>query len=208
MAEMLKHGDEVQAQIISEQDNINSIMDKVREININSINEAYNLLNPALLSRVVKLFNHADYIDFYAIDDFRDFSHSVAESFAIVNKFYTVHSSMPLQYLQAYKTPKNHLAFFMSPSGENRLLIDIAKIIKRQTVPSILITANQNSTLAALVTEHFTVHIGDNVEELGPLVFFTSAKYVTDTLIAILIAQTDYQGAKERESWLNEKYYY
>ena len=208
MAEMLKHGDEVQAQIISEQDNINSIMDKVREININAINEAYNLLNPALLSRVVKLLNHADYIDFYAIDDFRDFAHNTAESFTIVNKFYTVHSSMPLQYLQAYKTPKNHLAFFICPSGENRLLIDIAKIIKRQTVPSILITANQNSTLAGLVTEHFTVHIGDNVEELGPLVFFTSAKYVTDTLIAILIAQTDYQGAKERESWLNEKYYY
>lgn len=58
------------------------------------------------------------------------------------------------------------------------------------------------------MTEHFTVHIGDNVEELGPLVFFTSAKYVTDTLIAILIAQTDYQGAKEREIWLNENYYY
>ena len=38
MTEMLKHGDEVQAQIISEQDNINSIMDKVREININAIN--------------------------------------------------------------------------------------------------------------------------------------------------------------------------
>ena len=208
MTEMLKHGDEVQAQIISEQDNINSIMDKVREININAINEAYNLLNPALLSRVVKLFNHADYIDFYAIDGFRDFANRTAESFTLVNKFYTVHSSMPLQYLQAYKTPKNHLAFFISPSGENRLLIDIAKIIKRQTIPSILITANQNSTLAGLVTEHFIVHIGDNVEELGPLVFFTSAKYVTDTLIAILIAQTDYQGAKERESWLNEKYYY
>ena len=208
MTEMLKHGDEVQAQIISEQDNINSIMDKVREISINAINEAYNLLNPALLSRVVKLLNHADYIDFYTIDDYRDFARNTAESFAIINKFYKVHSSMAIQYLQAYKVPKNHLAFFICPSGENRLLIDIAKIIKRQTIPSILITTNPNSTLASLVTEHLTVHIGDNVEELGPLVFFTSSKYVTDTLIAILVSQTDYQGAKERESWLNKSYYY
>lgn len=84
MAEMLKHGDEVQAQLISEQDNINSIMDKVREININAINEAYNLLNPALLSRVVKLFNNADYIDFYAIDGFRDFANRTAESFTLI----------------------------------------------------------------------------------------------------------------------------
>ena len=206
LSEMIKHGSEVQAQLILEQDNINSIMDKVREININAINEAYNSLNPALLSRTVKLFNEADYIDFYTIDDWRDFANRTAESFTIVDKFYTINSSMPLQYLQAYKTPKKHLAFFINPSGENRLLIDIAKLLKRQLVPSILITANPNSTLASLVTEYFTVHIGDNVEELGPLVFLTSAKYVADTLLAILIAQTDYQGAKERDIWLNKNY--
>ena len=206
LSEMIKHGSEAQAQLILEQDNINSIMDKVREININAINEAYNSLNPALLSRAIKLFNDSDYIDFYAIDGYRDFANRTAESFTLVNKFYTIHSSMPLQYLQAYKTPKKHLAFFINPSGENRLLIDIAKLLKRQLVPSILITANPNSTLASLVTEYFTVHIGDNVEELGPLVFLTSAKYVADTLLSILIAQTDYQGAKEREIWLNENY--
>ena len=205
---MTKHDNEVQARLISKQDNINSIMNKVREININAINEAYDLMNPELLSRAVKLLNDADYIDFYAVDDFKNFANHVAETFSLVNKFYTAHFSMPLQYLQAHKTPKRHLAFFISPCGENRLLIDIAKILQSQVVPSILITADPNSTLSNLVNEKFVVNIDDNFEALGPLVFLTSAKYVTDTLLAVLISQSDYRGIKGREIWLKESYYY
>ena len=124
LTEMMQHGDEAQAQLISEQDNINALMDKVREININAINETYNLLNPALISRVLKLFENATYIDFYTVDRCRNFANELSETFALVNKYSSIHLSMPLQYLQAYKTPKNHLGFFISHSGENRMLID------------------------------------------------------------------------------------
>ena len=202
LTEMMQHGNEAQAQLISEQDNINTLMDKVREININAINETYNLLNPALVSRVLKLFENATYIDFYTVDRCRNFANELSETFALVKKYSSIHLSMPLQYLQAYKTPKNHLGFFISPSGENRMLIDIAKMLKRQGIPTFLITAKSNSTLAELVTEHFVATIGDNVEDLGTLVFLTSTKFVTDILLASLITKTHYQDAIDKKSWL------
>ena len=208
LTEMMQHGDEVQAQIISEQDDINLIMRKVREINVNAINETYNMLNPAILSRTLKLFEKAVYIDFYAMDGFRDFANRVADSFSLAKKYSTVHSSIPLQYLQAYKVPKNHLGFFISPKGENRFLIDIAKLLKRQSIPTILITAASDSTLANLVDEKFTAAIGEGVEDLGPLVFLTGAKFIADTLLETLVMQTNYQYAMEKESWLNENFYY
>ena len=208
LTEIMQHGDEVQAQIINEQDDINLIMSKVREINVNAINEAYNMLNPAILSRAMKLLRESVYIDFYAMDGFRDSANRIANSFSLAKKYSTVHSSIPLQYLQAYKVPKNHLGFFISPSGENRFLIDIAKLLKRQSIPTILITAAPDSTLSNLVDEKFIAVIGDSVEELGPLVFFASAKFIADVLLATLITQTNYKGASEKISWLNENFYY
>ena len=208
LAEMLKHGDEVQPQLISEQDNINEVMNKVRAININAINDAYNSLNPALISRVLKLFNRSKYIDFYCVDGYRNFAHQIADSLTLAEKFSAVHSSVTLQYLQAYKTPKRHMGFFICPYGENRLLIDIAKLLKRQSVPTILITAENNSTLAGIVDEHFIVNIGNSFDELGSLLFFTGTKYISDTLLATLITQNNYQNAKNKELLLSKQFFY
>lgn len=207
LTEIMQHGDTVQAQIINEQDDIDLIMSKVREINVNAINESYNMLNPAILSRTLGLFKKSMYIDFYAMDGLIDFANRIADSFALVNKYSTVHSSMPLQYLQAYKTPKNHLGFFISPTGENRFWIDIAKLLKRQDIPTILITAAPDSTLANLVTETFTAAIGDNLEDLGSLVFLTSAKFIADTILATLITRTDYHKTLDKEKWLSENFF-
>lgn len=94
LTEIMQHGDEVHNQLLTEQDNISTIMNKVREININSINEAFNMLNPALLSRAVKLFKNAKYIDFYVVDRCLNFAGEIAESFMLANKYSTVHSSI------------------------------------------------------------------------------------------------------------------
>lgn len=208
LAEMMKHGNEIQANLIEEQDNINLIMDKVRKININAIDEAYNMMNPAILSRTMKLFKKAVYIDFYTVDGFGNFASRTAENFSLVNKYSTVNSSMSIQYLQAYSTPKDHLGFFISPTGENRFLIDIATLLKRQSVPTVLITSSQNSTLADIVDETFAVNIGDNVAELGISVFLTGANFVTDTILATLMTQEEYKNTLEKESWLNDKLHY
>ncbi|MBR5913692.1 MAG: MurR/RpiR family transcriptional regulator [Selenomonadaceae bacterium] len=208
LLEIMKHGEEVQAQLISEQDNLETIMRKVREINIDAINKAYDMLNPALLARTLKLFEKATYIDFYVMDRYMNFANEIAETFVLAGKFSSIHNSMPVQYLQAYKTPKRHLGFFISPRGENRLQIDIAKLLKRQSVPTILITASEDSSLSKLVTEHFTVGVGKDIKDLGKLVFTVGVKFITDTLVAALVSRTNIENAEEKYSWLNEKFFY
>jgi DNA-binding MurR/RpiR family transcriptional regulator len=208
LLEMNSHNNDVHSQQISELDTLETIMKKVREINVDAVNTAYNNLNPALLARALKLVIRATYIDFYALDSFIDYANSVAEDFLFVNKRSTVAESMALQYLQAYKVAKDHLGFFIDPTGENRVLLDIANILKRQECPMILITASPKSTLAGIVNEYFTVKNGDNIEDLGISVFLSSAKYISDALFAALIAKTNYKGALEKESWIDAKFYY
>jgi DNA-binding MurR/RpiR family transcriptional regulator len=208
LLEMNTHSNEVQARLILEHDNLETVMSKVREINIDAINTAYNNLNPVLLVKVLKRIVRATCVDFYAMDSFKDCANRIAESFLFFNKHSTVSNSMALQYLQAYGAPKNHLGFFIDPIGENRMLVDIAKILKSQDCPMVLITASPKSELARLVNEYFTVKMGDNIEDLGDSVFLSSAKYIADTLFAALIAKTNYKEALGKEFWLNEKFCY
>lgn len=206
LLEMNIHGNEIQ--LILEPDSLETIMKKVRNLNIDAINVAYNNLNPELLAKVLKRVVRATYIDFYAMDIFQDLANRIAESFLYFNKHSTVSTSMALQYLQAYGVPKNHLGFFLDPIGENRMLIDIAKILKNQGCPMVLITASPKSTLASLANEYFAVQTGDTLEDLGDSVFFSSAKYIVDTLFAALITENNYKESLEKRLWIRNSFCY
>ena len=75
-------------------------------------------------------------------------------------------------------------------------------------MPVILITATGNTTLEKLSQVVFETAATDKMEELGPRVFLTGAKYVIDVLFGILIARTDYSESKKKEEWLKSYLHY
>jgi hypothetical protein len=46
------------------------------------------------------------------------------------------------------------------------------------------------------------------MEELGPRVFLSGAKYVMDILFAVLMTRVDYRSARQKEAWLGKHFYY
>ena len=135
-------------------------------------------------------------------------SRVAAAGFIMANKSSSVHSSMTMQYLQATGGGKSHLGFFISRTGNNRMLLDIARLLKMKNSPLILITANENSELAALSDVTFTVASVENMEELGPRVFLLGAKYVTDIIFAMLMTRLNYNEARQKEQWLSKTFRY
>ena len=77
-----------------------------------------------------------------------------------------------------------------------------------KSIRTITVTANQNSTIAELSTMIFSVASTDKMEELGPRVFISGAKFVVDTLFALLMAKGNYQEAKRKEEWLSKNFKY
>lgn len=193
---------------VTNQDSVHSILDKVTRLEIDALQETYQMLDAKEFVRAFAILQKTQHIDFYAMDNNLDIANMAASSFIMANKCSTVHTAMTMQYLQATGTPKEHVGFFISRTGENRMLIDIAHLLKLRGNPFLLITANQESTLASLADVVFPVASVKSMEELGPRVFLMGAKYVTDVLFAVLMTRVDFRNAQEKEIWLSKHFHY
>lgn len=193
---------------VTNQDSVHSILDKVTRLEIDALQETYQMLDAKEFVRAFAILQKTQHIDFYAMDNNLDIANMAASSFIMANKCSTVHTAMTMQYLQATGAPKEHVGFFISRTGENRMLIDIAHLLKLRGNPFLLITANQESTLASLADVVFPVASVKSMEELGPRIFLMGAKYVTDVLFAVLMTRVDFRNAQEKEIWLSKHFHY
>ena len=210
LAEMMQymerpHGDEL---IMTDRDSVHSILDKVTSIEIDALKDTRSMLEPADFVRALAILNKTDHIDFYATDNNLDIANMASSGFIMANKCSTVHLAMTMQYLQATGAPKDHVAFFISRTGENRMLLDVAHLLKMRGNPIILITAVPRSNLANMADVVFPVATVKSMEELGPRVFLMGAKYVTDILFAVLMTRVDFHNAQQKEQWLRKHFYY
>lgn len=199
------HGEEL---AMTDKDSVHSILDKVTSIELDSIKETRGMLEPGDFVRALAIINKSDHIDFYAMDNNLDIANMAATGFIMANKCSTVHPAMTMQYLQATGAPKDHVAFFISRTGENRMLLDIAHLLKLRGNPIIALTASPNSSLANMAEVVFPVVTVKSMEELGPRVFLTGAKYVMDILFAVLMTRVDFHSAQQKEQWLSKHFYY
>lgn len=199
------HGEEL---AMTDKDSVHSILDKVTSIELDSIKETRGLLEPGDFVRALAIINKSDHIDFYAMDNNLDIANMAATGFIMANKCSTVHPAMTMQYLQATGAPKDHVAFFISRTGENRMLLDIAHLLKLRGNPIIALTASPRSSLANMAEVVFPVATVKSMEELGPRVFLLGAKYVMDILFAVLMTRVDFHSAQQKEQWLSKHFYY
>lgn len=210
LAEMMRyierpHGDEL---VMTDRDSVHSLLDKVTSIELDAIKDTRTMLDPADFVRALALLNKTNHVDFYATDNNINIANMAAAGFIMANKCSTVHAAMTMQYLQATGAPKDHVAFLISRTGENRMLLDIAHLLKMRGNPILLLTAAPQSSLAAMADVVFPVATAKAMEELGPRLFLLTAKYVTDILFAVLMTRVDYKNAQQKDQWLNKHFYF
>lgn len=193
---------------MTDRDTVQSLMDKVTGLEVEALRSTRGMIDAAQLMRALALLSKAQHIDFYAMDENLNIAQMAASGFLMVNKGTTVHPAMTMQFLSAAGMQKGHVSFFISRTGENRMLIDIAHLLRLHSVPRLLITSAPSSTLASLADVTFPVATVDTMEKLGPRIFLLGAKYVTDLLFAVLMTRLDFSDAKKKEQWLNGHFHY
>ena len=193
---------------MTDRDTVQSLMDKVTGLEVEALRSTRGMLDAAQFMRALALLSKAQHIDFYAMDENLNIAQMAASGFLMANKATTVHPAMTMQYLSAAGMQKGHVSFFISRTGENRMLIDIAHLLRLRSVPRLLITSAPSSTLASLADVTFPVATVNTMEKLGPRIFLLGAKYVTDLLFAVLMTRLDFSDAKKKEQWLNGHFHY
>ncbi len=210
LAEMMERirNPQVEDFSMTDRDTVQSLMDKVTGLEAEALRSTRAMLDPAQFMRALDLLFMAQHIDFYAMDENLSIARMAASGFPMANKGTTVHTAMTMQYLTASSIQRDHVGFFISRTGENRMLKDIAHLLRLRSVPRLLITASPSSTLASLSDVTFPVATVDCMEKLGPRIFLSGAKYVMDLLFAVLMTRLDFSDAKKKEQWLSGHFHY
>ena len=156
---------------------------------MDALQETRNDTKPAAIVRTVHFLEQAAHIDFYALDNNLHIADLASYSFLHAGKLSTVHHQGNAQYLQAITAPKDHIAFFISRTGENRRLVEIAELLQERKCKMLLLTAVQESTLSRLASETLCVATENQFNELGNFVFLVGAKYMIDILFSVLLAR-------------------
>lgn len=208
LAEMMQQTSEPKERFFSEKDTIPDIIDKIMHMGTGAIKETHDLLEPASIVRTLHLLSKAKYVDFYATGNNLHTACMMSDGLVLAGKYSTVHMSMAMQYLQAKDVPKDHLSVFITRTGENRLLAQIAQELHRQGNSILCITARPKSTIASLADEVLRAVSAEDMEEGGPRIFLMSSFYILNVIWAALVTRSDLSAVHRKSEWLAKNFHY
>lgn len=189
-------------------DTVRILMEKVSCMERSAIKDTHLHLEPVLVVRAVKEIIEADHVDFYATDDNVHIANLAAVNLSMADKGYTLPMSISQMYLTSSRESRKHIGFVISRTGENRMLIDVAKNLKAHGGRFILITGTPDSTLGKLADVVLLVVTASTLEELWTRVFWIGSQYVIDVIFAALLSRKGFKAVGEREKWLRSHFHY
>ncbi len=181
---------------ITDKDSPEAIVRKMAALEVEAIEETKNEVDMKQLLRVADWLAKAKIIDIYAYDQNHSLAQMAAYNLLQIKRIVIVNSAMNSQYMQALNSDETHVAVIISRTGENKRLIEVAKILKQKKVKIILLGTAKNSTLAELADE--LLYVANSVEylDLGGMIFSVGVRYYQDVLFSLLLSR-NYQGLEK-----------
>lgn len=186
---------------ISQRENIVSAVEKMAEMQIQSVEATRREISLEQLIRVSRLVHEAEHLDFYAYDANVHLAHYACNQFFHAGKPAYVYSASNLQGLNALLPHQKQMAFLLSHTGENSKLVEIAKLLRKNKTPCVVITTGPRHTLSTLADECLCACADDRIVEASLPKYFASAKYLLDVLYTL-----EFSYQYDRAMWLNQSY--
>ncbi|MDO4296659.1 MAG: MurR/RpiR family transcriptional regulator [bacterium] len=175
--------------VIAPKENVAVIMAKIYDIQKRVLDETRSALSLAQMYRVGGMLAQAKYIDFYAYDVNVHLAEYACNQFFYCGKVANTYIATNSQQFMAMMGKEGHLAVIISRTGENSRLMEIARQLKRQQVPTIVITIGREHSLGFMGDEMLVAATETRVEELGTVMFSSSVKYILDVMFCMTFSQ-------------------
>ena len=174
---------------ITDKDSTSDIVRKLAQLEIEAIEETKNEMDLTQMERIAELLDKADIIDVYAYDQNFSLAQMAVYNFLQVKKTAVAHNSLNSQLSAALLSDKSHLAIIISRSGLNQRLIRTARILKKRSIKTVLISVNRETELAKLCDEF--LYAANTLEylDLGGNIFSVAVRYYFDVLVSMLLSR-------------------
>ncbi|CAI3248793.1 SIS domain-containing protein [Clostridium neonatale] len=174
---------------ISSGDNILSIIKKLSYIEKEVIDVTKSKISYNQMSRISGYLSEAKYIDFFAMDMNEGIAKYACHNLFFCGKVANNYTYTNEQHLLALNAGEDHLAIFISHTGENSRLVEAAKAMKRAKIKTIAITVDKERSLAKICDEYVEAVFIERFENVGNLMFSTSVKYILDMIFCLAFAK-------------------
>ena len=134
------------------------------------------------------MLNKAKDVVFFGFDLNYYIAQSTVYHLLQANKVAIAYETQNSQLAKAFLTDKEEVAILISRTGENRRLIEIAKILKKKKVKMILLSGNRDTTLDKICDEFIYIANVTEYLNMGGVIFSIGCRYVLDVLFGILIS--------------------
>jgi len=182
-------GSHIMRRPITDKDTTSDIVRKMAQLEIEAIEETKNEMDLTQMERIARLLDQTDIIDIYAYDQNFSLAQMAVYNFLQVKKTAMAHNSLNSQLSAALLSDKNHLAIIISRSGLNQRLIRTARILKKRSIKTVLISVNRETELASLCDEF--LYAANTLEylDLGGNIFSVAVRYYFDVLVSMLLSR-------------------
>ncbi|MCH3967062.1 MAG: MurR/RpiR family transcriptional regulator [Atopobiaceae bacterium] len=173
---------------IHERDSAPAVLNKMAELQHTVIDRTREKLSPEQLQEAADLVVRATYVDFVAQDALASLASYSSHILAQEGRLATVYSSMDKMIYLSFVVPNDHVVFLFSRSGTDKTVVQTALNLAERGVATIAVTANGSSPLADACSMTFELFFDHEAMRQGDIVFATSAKYLFDTLAALVLS--------------------
>ena len=182
--------------VIRKEDTPEMIIDKITNIELESIEETRMLIDPKVMNKAVQMICECQTLDLYGVGASNIVAMDAMYKFMRVGKTVMWYQSQDRQYVEAKISDPSHVALIFSYSGETKSIIDIAKILQENGVSIISVTSTTSSTLCDLAEVNIHVSTRETVFRSGAMASRASSMYIVDMLYALYCSK-DYNHTSE-----------
>ncbi|WP_353893106.1 MurR/RpiR family transcriptional regulator [Proteinivorax hydrogeniformans] len=167
---------------ITKSDSIKEIVDKVTYRNIVSLEDTRDLLDEHTLSKCISLIENSHNLYFFGIGSSSIVAKDAQQKFLRLNQNCFVSEDWHLQLLTARNMTKNDLGVVISYSGQTEEMIECAKAMQQNAVPTISITKYDASPIVGICDYNLYVAANESTFRSGAMSSRTSQLNVIDIL--------------------------
>lgn len=174
---------------IRKKDDLLTVNSKIASLYTNVIDETRKNMDLSLMADLYRIIERSKYIDFIATEENAVMANWVAHLFFRQGKICHVYTEDTQQLLLGKYADKDHAVILISKTDLNMKIVETAKELRKRRIPTIAITASQNTLLAKNSDIVLLGLFTPEVAELGNVMFSISVNYLLLTLYGLLLSE-------------------
>ncbi len=167
---------------ITREDDLDTLVNKSFERSIASMEDTKALINVKILEQCVDLLEQAESITFFGVGASLLVAKDAYLKFIRIKKNCQVYEDQDIQRVLATNMRQKELAVLISYSGKTEIIVDIAKMLRDNSVPVIAITGFAESPLTRLADHTLYVSATEYQFKSGKLASRISQLAIVDVL--------------------------